>query len=113
RRDYCFVSVEYEIAIAFPHMRLRNVADLIQTKLSDLASSQPSRLEDLTSHELLIRHAGCSGSDFASDDVEEVVVVIVRAKAVCRLQILQPRDDVSAREVIRLRPQHQIASAFR
>ena len=74
--------------------------------------ARPSGSKTSRRTSVLVGRAARGRSDFAGDDVQQVVVGVAGAEAVGRLDVAQPGDDVGAREEVRLGPQHQVAGAF-
>ena len=106
------LNVSGDVFAVFHRVRRRHVADLVAIPRADLAARHAERLEYFASEQRRIRRAAGRRGEFAGDDVQRVVVCITRAKTVGGFQILQTGDDILRRELIRRRPQHQVAAAF-
>ena len=105
------VGAHRHVAPVAPHVRLGDVTDLVAAPVADLAALHAQRLEDFAAHERFVGRTTRHGGDFARDDVEQVVVGVARAEAVGGFEVREPLDDVGAAEVVRLRPEHQVAGA--
>ncbi len=79
-----------------PHMRLGDIADLALLPRADLAARHSQWGKEFLADQLVIRLAAGARGDFAGHHVQQVVVGVVRAKAVGRLEMGQAGDDVGA-----------------
>jgi len=111
RGDQIAIEFERDIAAVGPAMRLGDRVLRAAPPGTDPTAIEGERCEHFALQQRFVRGPGCRCCGLAGDDVEQVVVGVMRAEAVDGLEVPQATDHILARKQVRLRPQHQVPGA--